>query len=242
MSIQDSIKNGIISASSVNPVSSNSPVKNRNQNNPWSNDTALLYEQMAPYASDVFNAQIQGLDYADFYSWSNVKIRAASVFDPTTGENLDAGWRRILVIGRKPLQKVLKNNALTIGLRPANKCKKSKKIQSYLLNGNNVSKLNSPMVKPMHLLIHEPISLKYISASIVSSAQPYSVNCKSNLIPNNSQNPTTLISQEPDSSPTSNREAIYYESSLHPRFCGVHPLRHHHQFPKILPRPRMVST
>lgn len=125
MSIQDSIKNGIISASSVNPVSSNSPVKNRNQNNPWSNDTALLYEQMAPYASDVFNAQIQGLDYADFYSWSNVKIRAASVFDPTTGENLDAGWRRILVIGRNvnfiPEGAFVKfNNAIWIVYNPTN--------------------------------------------------------------------------------------------------------------------------
>lgn len=100
MSLQNAIRNGMLTASGINPVSSNSPVKNKNMSNKWSDETALLYEQIGPYASDVYNAQIQGLDYGDFYSWSKVKIRVAKVFDPTTGENLDDSWRRILVIGR----------------------------------------------------------------------------------------------------------------------------------------------
>lgn len=60
-----------------------------------------MYQTIAPYAGNVFEAEIQGLDYANFYDWQDVVIRSAPVVDATTGDNMSADWQRIMIIDRK---------------------------------------------------------------------------------------------------------------------------------------------
>ena len=49
----------------------------------------------------MFEAEIQGLDYNNFYAWTKVHIRSSNVINPSTGENLSTSWQDILILDRK---------------------------------------------------------------------------------------------------------------------------------------------
>lgn len=100
MSIKDSIKNAQLTVSRVNPVQTNAPYDSGPLSSRYSVQTALMYQKIAPYAGNVFEARIQGLDYDDFYKWSDVLLRAAPVVDASTGDNMNPDWQRIMVIDR----------------------------------------------------------------------------------------------------------------------------------------------
>lgn len=101
MDLKDAIRNGILSAPRVNPVPTNAPHNSGPRGNHWSVEAALMYQTIAPYAGNVFDAQIQGLDYENFYEWQDVVIRSAPVVDATTGDNMSEDWQRIMIIDRK---------------------------------------------------------------------------------------------------------------------------------------------
>ena len=98
--IQNSIKAGLLSSTGLNPVQSNTPARAEEIYSKYKTEAIHYYEYMAPYASNVFDAEIQGLDYNDFYAWTKVKIRASNAIDPSTGENLSTSWQKILVLDR----------------------------------------------------------------------------------------------------------------------------------------------
>lgn len=76
-------------------------------NNPYNGDTQTQYYAQRtkmfnaarlPWASNVVSAQVQGLNYADFYAYAQVNIRTANLIDPTTGLNLGSDWQRIICL------------------------------------------------------------------------------------------------------------------------------------------------
>ena len=100
MSIRDTIKNARLATTRAIPVSANAPYDSGPITSRYSVETALMYEKIAPYAGNVFQAQIQGLDYEDFYKWTDCLIRSAPVVDASTGDNMNPDWQRIMVIDR----------------------------------------------------------------------------------------------------------------------------------------------
>ena len=100
MSIRDDIKNARLATTRAIPVPTNAPYDSGPITSRYSIETALMYEKIAPYAGNVFEAQIQGLDYEDFYKWSDCLIRSAPVVDASTGDNMNPDWQRIMIIDR----------------------------------------------------------------------------------------------------------------------------------------------
>lgn len=100
MSMHDSIKNAQLSMTRAKPVQTNAPYDSGPITSRYSVETALMYEKIAPYAGNVFEAKIQGLNYEDFYAWTDVLLRAAPVVDASTGDNMNPDWQRIMIIDR----------------------------------------------------------------------------------------------------------------------------------------------
>lgn len=84
-------RNGYISFGTNNPYSEDS------QNQYYANTTKAYYAENMKYASNVVLAQVQGVNYNDFYTFTPLRIRTAMVIDPTTGNNLGSDWQRIAV-------------------------------------------------------------------------------------------------------------------------------------------------
>ena len=101
MAITDEIKNGILSAPRISAIRTNAPAGTGPRGSHWSTEAALMYQKIGPYAGNVFDAEIQGLDYNDFYAWQKCILRAAPVVDATTGDNMGGDWQRIMVINRR---------------------------------------------------------------------------------------------------------------------------------------------
>lgn len=61
------------------------------------NETKEFMRQKIPMTSALFEGEIQGVDYDDFYAWTPVKIRASDLINPTTGEHLTDDWQEIVL-------------------------------------------------------------------------------------------------------------------------------------------------
>ena len=99
--LQNSIKNGLLTSSRLNNVVTNAPANTSPKCSKYNDEATAYYHEYAPYASNVFEAEIQGLDYNDFYAWTKVHIRSSNVINPSTGENLSTSWQDILILDRK---------------------------------------------------------------------------------------------------------------------------------------------
>ena len=99
--LQNSIKNGLLTSSRLNNVVTNAPANTSPKWSKYNDEATAYYQEYAPYASNVFEAEIQGLDYNDFYAWTKVHIRSSNVINPSTGENLSTSWQDILILDRK---------------------------------------------------------------------------------------------------------------------------------------------
>lgn len=99
--LQNSIKNGLLTSSRLNNVVTNAPANTSPKWSKYNDEANAYYHEYAPYASNVFEAEIQGLDYNDFYAWTKVHIRSSNVINPSTGENLSTSWQDILILDRK---------------------------------------------------------------------------------------------------------------------------------------------
>ena len=123
--LQNSIKNGLLTSSRLNNVVTNAPANTSPKWSKYNDEATAYYHEYAPYASNVFEAEIQGLDYNDFYAWTKVHIRSSNVINPSTGENLSTSWQDILVLDRKvdflPIGAYVKyNNNIWIVYNPDN--------------------------------------------------------------------------------------------------------------------------
>lgn len=123
--LQNRIKNGLLTSSRLNNVVTNAPANTSPKYSKYNDEAAAYYHEYAPYASNVFEAEIQGLDNNDFYAWTKVHLRSSNVINPSTGENLSTSWQSILILDRKvdfiPIGAYVKyNNSVWIVYNPDN--------------------------------------------------------------------------------------------------------------------------
>lgn len=97
-SVEKGIKNAIINGrNGYISFGTNNPYAKDSQSQYYANTTKAYYAENMKYASNVVLAQVQGVDYDDFYTFTPLRIRTAMVIDPTTGNNLGSDWQRIAV-------------------------------------------------------------------------------------------------------------------------------------------------
>lgn len=123
--INSRIRDGLLTASRLNNVKTNAPTNTSPLYSKYNDEATAYYQAYAPYASNVFDAEIQGLDYNDFYKWTKVRIRSSNVINPSTGENLSIAWQSILILDRAvdfvPIGAYVRyNNATWIVYNPDN--------------------------------------------------------------------------------------------------------------------------
>jgi len=123
--ISKNITNGLLSSYSLNVIQTNTPSAASARYAHYSVETAQYYDKYAKYADNVFDAEIQGLDYNDFYAWKKVRIRSSGIVNPSTGENLSISWQKILILDRHvdfvPIGAYVRfNNATWIVYNPDN--------------------------------------------------------------------------------------------------------------------------
>lgn len=61
------------------------------------NETKEFMKQKIPMTSALFDAEMQGVDYDDFYAWTPVKVRSSDLINPTTGEHLTDDWQELII-------------------------------------------------------------------------------------------------------------------------------------------------
>ena len=123
--LENNIKNGLLTSSRLKNVVTNSPANTSPMRSKYNDEAMAYYNEYAPYASNVFEAEMQGLDYNDFYKWTKVRLRSSNVINPSTGENLSTSWQSILILDRKvdfiPIGAYVKyNNSIWIVYNPDN--------------------------------------------------------------------------------------------------------------------------
>jgi len=123
--ISKNIRNGLVTSYDLNAIQTNAPSGSLPRHFKTNPETAEYYQRYAKYADNVFDAEIQGLDYDDFYKWKKVRLRASAVVDPSTGENLSISWQKIMILDKHvdfiPIGAYVKfNNATWIVYNPDN--------------------------------------------------------------------------------------------------------------------------
>lgn len=63
----------------------------------FANETREFMRQKIGMTSALYDGEIQGVDYDDFYAWTPVKIRSSDLINPTTGEHLTDDWQEIIL-------------------------------------------------------------------------------------------------------------------------------------------------
>ena len=124
--MQTGIRNALLTAGK--------PYLQRGTNSPYNGDTQTQYFADASrafarknlrWSSNMVLAQVQGLDYNDFYAYKPLRIRTTMMIDPTTGKNLGSDWQKIMVENPKidflPLgAKVIFNGNTWLVVNPMN--------------------------------------------------------------------------------------------------------------------------
>ena len=124
--MQTGIRNALLTAGK--------PYLQRGTNSPYNGDTQTQYFADASrafarknlrWSSNMVLAQVQGLDYNDFYAYKPLRIRTTMMIDPTTGKNLGSDWQKIMVENPKidflPLgAKVVFNGNIWLVVNPMN--------------------------------------------------------------------------------------------------------------------------
>ena len=123
--LNKNIMNGLLASDRLNQFATNSPANTSPLWSKYNDEATAYYHKYAPYASNVFDAEIQGLDYDNFYAWTKVRLRSSNVINPSTGENLSTSWQSILILDRKvdfiPIGAYVKyNNSIWIVYNPDN--------------------------------------------------------------------------------------------------------------------------
>ena len=123
--LNKNIMNGLLASDRLNQFATNSPANTSPLWSKYNDEASAYYHKYAPYASNVFEAEIQGLDYSDFYKWTKVHLRSSNVINPSTGENLSTSLQSILILDRKvdfiPIGAYVKyNNSVWIVYNPDN--------------------------------------------------------------------------------------------------------------------------
>ena len=125
MALKDAIKNGRLAYPNRLVNISNAPDGTRPRDSNIEPISSIYYEEVGRFASNVFDAEVQGLNQEDWYEWTTVRLRSSDVINPTTGDHLDNTWQKILILDRNidyiPIGAYVKyNNAVWIVYNPSN--------------------------------------------------------------------------------------------------------------------------
>ena len=96
MSIQKNIRTATAGTPAAN-YGSNSRRNDGLLHQYFRNETKEFMRQKIPMTSALFDAEMQGVNYNDFYAWTPVKIRSSDLINPTTGEHLTDDWQEIFI-------------------------------------------------------------------------------------------------------------------------------------------------
>lgn len=95
--MQKGIKNAIINGRGHLVFGTNNPHVESDQEQYYIGETKEFFLQNLQWAHNMVLAEVQGIDYKDFYNYTECRIRTAKVIDPTTGQNLGDDWQRIII-------------------------------------------------------------------------------------------------------------------------------------------------
>lgn len=95
--MQNNIRNALLMDGGYRSFAGNNPYNQDTQTQYYANPTKAFYQQNIRYGSNVVTAHVQGTDYSDFYAYKTLRIRVSNLIDPTTGQNLNADWQRMIV-------------------------------------------------------------------------------------------------------------------------------------------------
>lgn len=96
MSIQQNMRTATAGTPAAN-YGSNSRRNDGQFKQYFRDETKQFMRQNIPMTSALYDAEMQGVKYDDFYAWTPVKIRASDLINPTTGEHLTDDWQEIIV-------------------------------------------------------------------------------------------------------------------------------------------------
>lgn len=96
MSIQKKIRTATAGAPPAN-YGSNSRRSDGLMKQYFRNETKEFMRRNIPMTSAVFEGEMQGVKYNDFYAWTPVRIRSSDLINPTTGEHLTDDWQEIII-------------------------------------------------------------------------------------------------------------------------------------------------
>ena len=95
--IRQNIGNAILSSFPILAGDTNAPDYYTDRREQYfSTTTQAFFEERLPLASDFFEAECQGLDYADFYAWQWVKIRLADIVKASSLTNLAEDYKMVI--------------------------------------------------------------------------------------------------------------------------------------------------
>lgn len=96
--MQNGIKNALLNSGAYGmPHSTNAPYSGDDLHQYYADETKTFFRQNLQWSSTLVRAQVQGIDYSDFYKYTPLNIRTANLIDPTTGKNLGSDWQRVIV-------------------------------------------------------------------------------------------------------------------------------------------------
>lgn len=96
--MQKGIKNALMmNGNFAINYATNNPYNADTLNQYYANETKAFFQDNLRLSSNMVSAQVQGVNYRDFYTYTPLRIRTANVIDPTTGKNLGSDWQRIIV-------------------------------------------------------------------------------------------------------------------------------------------------
>ena len=92
------IRNAILNASCGTGGSiSNSPYQQNTMPQLFGRATQLFYQKQMPFSSNRVIADVQGLDYDNFYNYSKRYIRTSDIQVATAGNNLNSDWQYVML-------------------------------------------------------------------------------------------------------------------------------------------------
>ena len=95
--MQKGIRNAVLNGRGYLRFGTNNPHTESDQEQYYANETKQFFLNNLQWSHNMVLAKVQGLDYSNFYEYTECRIRTSKVIDPTTGQNLGDDWQRIII-------------------------------------------------------------------------------------------------------------------------------------------------
>ena len=92
------IKNALVNSGVVGMrYGTNAPYYSDDKKKYFADNTKAFNLRNLKWTSNMVEAQVQGVDYNNFYEYTSLRLRSAMLIDPTTGLNLGSDFQRIMI-------------------------------------------------------------------------------------------------------------------------------------------------